>query len=162
MIPIARTRDECRLPRRCHGRRDVAALRLERFAAMTPGDRRQLVWLSTAEPAGLYCADEADPVSDLVCAQLSESLYGYEPTSAATIPSLARTCAPDDGLAVWTCTLRSGVRFHDGSLLDANDVVLSFAVQWDAEHALHAGRTGRFDHMAGWFGGFLNPPSTPP
>ena len=112
----------------------TSPLRLERFAAMTPGDRRQLVWLATAEPAGLYCADEADPVSDLVCAQLSESLYGYEPTSAATVPSLAKVCDPDDDLTVWTCTLRSDVRFHDGSLLDANDVLLSFAVQWDAEH----------------------------
>ena len=145
MIPIARTATNAAF------RADVAGaatspLRLERFAAMTPGDRRQLVWLTTAEPAGLYCADETDPVSDLVCAQLSESLYGYEPASAATIPSLAKTCAPNDDLTVWTCTLRSGVRFHDGSLLDANDVVLSFAVQWDAEHPLHAGRSGRFDH----------------
>ena len=84
----------------------TSPLRLERFAAMTPGDRRQLVWLATAEPGGLYCADEADPVSDLVCSQLSESLYGYEPTSAATVPSLAKVCDPDDDLTVWTCTLR--------------------------------------------------------
>ena len=34
-----------------------------RFALMTPGDRRQLVWLTTHEPAGLYCADEVDPVA---------------------------------------------------------------------------------------------------
>ena len=33
---------------------------LEHFAAMTPGDRRQLVWLTTSEPPGLYCADETD------------------------------------------------------------------------------------------------------
>jgi ABC-type transport system substrate-binding protein len=129
---------------------------------MVPGDRRQLVWLTSSEPAGLYCADEADPVSDLVCAQLSESLYGYDPTGAATVPSLARRCDPDKDLTVWTCTLRKGVTFHDGSTLDAGDVVQSFAVQWDAEHKLHAGRTGRFDHMAAWFGGFLNPPSVAP
>ena len=128
---------------------------------MTPGDRRQLVWLSTAEPAGLYCADETDPVSDLVCAQLSESLYGYDPTSAATIPSLAKVCDPDADLTVWTCTLRSGVTFHDGSLLDANDVVLSFAVQWDAEHKLHRGHDGTFATFAARFGGFLNAPAPP-
>ena len=41
----------------------TSPLRLERFAPMTPGDRRQLVWLATAEPGGLYCADEVDSVS---------------------------------------------------------------------------------------------------
>ncbi len=160
MIPIARTATNAAY------RADVAGaatspLRLERFAAMTPGDRRQLVWLSTAEPAGLYCADETDPVSGLVCAQLSESLYGYDPTSAATIPSLAKVCDPDADLTLWTCTLRSGVTFHDGSLLDANDVVLSFAVQWDAEHKLHRGHDGTFATFTDRFGGFLNAPVPP-
>ena len=42
----------------------ASPLGLERFAAMTPGDRRQLVWLTTAEPPGLYCADETDPIAD--------------------------------------------------------------------------------------------------
>lgn len=139
----------------------VSPLHLERFAAMTPGDRRQLVWLTTAEPAGLYCADETDPVSGLVCAQLSESLYGYDRTSAATVPSLAKRCDPDADLTVWTCTLRSGVTFHDGSVLDANDVVLSFAVQWDAEHTLHRGHGGSFATFAARFGGFLNAPAAP-
>ena len=53
---------------------------------MTPGDRRQFVWLTTAEPAGLYCADETDSVSALRLRPVSESLYGYDPTSAATGP----------------------------------------------------------------------------
>jgi len=161
MIPVARTATNAAYRGDVTGA-STSPLRLERFASMTPGDRRQLVWLSTAEPAGLYCPDETDAIANLVCAQLSESLYGYEPTSAETIPSLAKVCEPDDDLTVWTCTLRSGVRFHDGSLLDANDVVLSFAVQWNAEHTLHAGRTGRFDHLADWFGGFLNPPAVAP
>ncbi len=55
--------------------------------------------------------------------------------------------------------LRSGVKFHDGATFDADDVVLSFAVQWDAEHPLHAGHEGVFTIFAWWFGGFLNPPS---
>ncbi len=69
MVPIARTATNAAYRADVTGAA-TSPLRLERFAPMTPGDRRQLVWLATAEPAGLYCADEADPVSDLVCSQL--------------------------------------------------------------------------------------------
>jgi hypothetical protein len=37
-------------------------------------------------------------------------------------------------------------------------VVLSYAVQWDAEHPLHVGRDGSFTYFAALWGGFLNPP----
>jgi peptide/nickel transport system substrate-binding protein len=140
----------------------ASALGLEQFATMTPGDRRQLVWLTTAEPAGLYCADETDPIARLVCSQVMDGLYAYDPTDASPIPALATSCDPNAGLTVWTCHLRRSVVFDDGSLLDANDVVLSFAVQWDAEHALHRGWTGKFAIFADWFGGFLNGPSVTP
>ena len=58
----------------------------------------------------------------------------------------------------WTCKLRDGVKFHDGAALDANDVVLSYAVQWDTKHPLHKGRAGTFEYWPGLWGGFLNPP----
>ena len=32
-----------------------------------------------------------------------------------------------------------------GLLIDANDVVVSYAVQWDTKNPLHKGRTGAFD-----------------
>jgi peptide/nickel transport system substrate-binding protein len=136
----------------------ASPLRLESFATMTPGDRRQLVWLTTHEPTGLYCADEVDPVARLVCSQIVESLYAHDPGGAGVIPGLAEKCSPDAALTVWTCSLRPDVLFTDGSRLDANDVVLSFAVQWDADHPLHRGDTGGFDTFASWFGGFLDPP----
>jgi peptide/nickel transport system substrate-binding protein len=159
VIPIARSASNAAYRADVQGA-STSPLRLERFAAMVPGDRRQLVWLSTGEPAGLYCADEDDAVSDLVCSQFSESLYAYDPTSAATVPSLAKLCDPDPELTVWTCTLRKGVTFHDGSTLDAGDVVQSFAVQWDAEHPLHHGDGGTFATFASRFGGFLNAPAS--
>jgi ABC-type transport system substrate-binding protein len=158
MIPIARTGSAAAYRADVDGA-SASALRQERFALMTPGDRRQFVWLTTAEPAGLYCADETEPIATLVCSQLVESLYEYDPTGASAVPSLAERCAPNPELTVWTCTLRPGVLFHDGSRLDANDVVLSFAVQWDAEHPRHRGHEGAFRQFAGWFGGLLNAPS---
>ncbi len=161
MIPVARAGSTAAFRADVDGAA-ASPLRVERFASMTPGDRRQLVWLTIAEPAGLYCADEPAAIAGLVCAQLSEGLYAYDPAGASTSPSLATSCEPNPKLTVWTCTLRSGVVFHDGATLDATDVVLSYAVQWDAAHPLHAGREGAFRHFVRWFGGHLNAPAASP
>ncbi len=138
----------------------TSPLRTERFADMTPGDRRQLVWLAADEPEGLYCADEPSSVAQLACAQVSEGLLAFEAGNATVRPALATACEPVPELTSWTCTLRSAVRFHDGATLDANDVVLSFAAPWDAEHPLHAGRTGTFQPFIDTFGGLLNAPAS--
>jgi ABC-type transport system substrate-binding protein len=133
----------------------------ENFSVMTPGDRGQFVWMQGAEPGGLYCADESDGESLRVCEQLTEALYAYEVGGTAAEPALAEQCEPNAELTVWTCTLREAT-YHDGATLDANDVVLSYAVQWDTQHELHKGRDGSFSYFPGLFGGFLNPPLPAP
>ena len=130
----------------------------ESMAVIGPGDDDQLVWVQNGEPGGLYCADESDGEALRVCEQIKESLYAYEVAGTDPIPSLASECVPNDALDEWTCTLQEGVSFHDGSTLDANDVVLSYAVQWDAEHELHVGRDGSFTYFPALWGGFLNAP----
>ena len=130
----------------------------ESMAVISPGSDDQLVWLQNAEPGGLYCADETDGEALRPCEQLKESLYAYEVGGTDTIPALAEECAPNEELTVWTCTLREGVTFHDGATFDANDVVLSYVAQWDAEHPLHVGRDGSFTYFSALWGGFLNPP----
>ena len=42
-------------------------------------------------------------------------------------------------------------------MLDANDVVDSFAVQWDVAHPLHVGNVGANWYWSYLFGGCLNP-----
>lgn len=133
----------------------------ERFAAVIPGDRTQFVYMQASRPGGLYCADESDPSTLRVCAQLVESLYRHDVPEPGLSPALAEACVPDDDLVTWTCSLRAGVTFHDGSRLDANDVVLSYAVQWDAANPLHLGRDGTFQGFVDRFGGFLHPPASP-
>jgi peptide/nickel transport system substrate-binding protein len=130
----------------------------EMFSVMKPGDRSQLVFIQNGEPAGIYCADETDGEALRVCEQINEALYGFEIGGTAAIPMLATECKPNADLSVWTCALRDGVVFQDGATFDANDVVLSYAVQWDAANPLHKGRDGSFTYFPSLWGGFLNPP----
>jgi peptide/nickel transport system substrate-binding protein len=130
----------------------------ESLAVISPGADDQLVFMQNGEPGGLYCADETDGEALRVCEQVKESLYAYEVGQTNAIPALAEECVPNDELTEWTCTLREGVTFHDGATFDANDVVMSYAVQWDADHALHVGRDGSFTYFAALWGGYLNPP----
>ena len=129
----------------------------EELAAIDGGEDGTLVFMQSAEPGGLYCADESDGESLRVCEQVMQSLYAYETGGAAPVPSLASECAPNEDGSVWTCTLEEGVTFHDGATLDSGDVVLSYAVIWDAAHPFHIGRTGDFAYWSIW-GGHLNPP----
>jgi ABC-type transport system substrate-binding protein len=130
----------------------------EAFFAVGSGADDQLVFMQNAEPIGMYCADETDGESLRACEQVMEPLYGFEVAGTATIPLLATECVANDDLSVWTCSLRDGVSFHDGAALDANDVVTSYAVQWDASNPLHVGRDGSFTYFPALWGGFLNPP----
>ncbi len=57
---------------------------------------------------------------------LYDGLYRYKGTSTAPIPWLAEShTVSDDGLT-WVFKLRSDVKFHDGSVMTADDVVYSF------------------------------------
>jgi peptide/nickel transport system substrate-binding protein len=133
-------------------------LSTEIFSVMKAGDRDILVFMQGGQPGGLYCADETDGESLRVCEQIKESLYGYEVGGLNVAPSLATECTGSEDLLTWTCTLRDGVTFHDGSPLDASDVVLSYAAQWDAISPLNVGRTGAFEYWPALLGGgFLNP-----
>ncbi|OQA47305.1 MAG: Periplasmic dipeptide transport protein precursor [Chloroflexi bacterium ADurb.Bin325] len=130
----------------------------EHFASMDPGGRDTLVWMQNGEPAGLYSADETDGEALRVCEQINEALLSYEIGGTAVQPGLAESYQANADLTEWTFKLRPGVKFHDGSALDSQDVLLSYAVQWDAAHPLHVGRDGSFTYFSGLFGQFLNAP----
>jgi peptide/nickel transport system substrate-binding protein len=129
----------------------------EYFAVMNPGGRPQFVWMQNAEPISLFCADETDGESLRACEQVMEPLYGYEVGGTDSIPLLAEVCEPNAELTVWTCTLRQGVVFHDGSPFDANDVVASYSLGLDASSPLHVGNTGVFEYYD-YLWGHMNAP----
>ena len=130
----------------------------EAFSVMGVPDQDTFVWMQNAEPISLYCADETDGESLRACEQVTEALLSYEVGGTAVQPALAESYESNEDLTEWTFHLRQGVTFHDGSSLDANDVVKSLAIQWDAADPLHTGNTGAFSYWSGLFGAFLNAP----
>jgi ABC-type transport system substrate-binding protein len=130
----------------------------ESLAVMGIEGQDQFTFLQNGEPSGLYCADETDGEALRVCEQIGESLLAYEVGGTESVPSLATEWESNDDLTEWTFTLRPDVVFHDGSTFDANDVVQSYRIQWDAADPAHVGREGTFTYWGALFGGFLNPP----
>lgn len=124
------------------------------FELMNPG-KDTFVYMQNAEPQSLYCADQSDGESLSACQQVVEALLGYD-LQGNVIPKLATECTANDDSTVWTCSLREGVKFHDGSDFDANDVVANFTAWLDASSPLHTGNTGVFEYPAYLWGGLIN------
>ena len=118
-----------------------------------------LVFMQGNEPISLYCSDETDGESLRACAQVVEALYSYT-NDGDVQPQLATECVPNDDLSQWTCSLREGVVFHDGSAFDATDVVASFAAGLDAANPLHVGNSGVFEYYDYLWNGLINAPAT--
>ncbi len=127
------------------------------FYKLDPG-KDTLVFMQNAEPISLFCADETDGESLRPCQQVLETLLEYEDDSGNTVPELATACEGNADATVWTCTLREGVTFHDGSALDANDVVFTWSVGIDAANPYHVGNTGGFDYYSYLWDGLINAP----
>jgi len=130
----------------------------ERFALSDPGGRDTFVWMQNAEPISLFCADETDGESLRGCTQIMEGLYAYAANSTELEPALAESCDPNEDLSVWTCHLRQGVTFHDGTPFDANDVVSTFTMGLDASSPLHQGNTNAWEYYAYLWVSLMNVP----
>ena len=129
----------------------------EPFYLMNPG-KENLVWVQNGEPAAIWCSDETDGESLRACQQVYEPLLNYEPGGVEVVPYLAESYEANEDATVYTFVLRDGVTFHNGATLDANDVVASFAAQWDASSPNYTGRTATFEYFGAFFGAHLNAP----
>jgi peptide/nickel transport system substrate-binding protein len=76
--------------------------------------------ITNIDPAGNY-----DFGTATLGYNVFEHLYDAR-NSAKIVPSLATGCAPRGSTRTWRCTLRRGVKFHDGSDFDSADVKFSF------------------------------------
>jgi ABC-type transport system substrate-binding protein len=125
------------------------------MAKVDPG-KDTFVFMQNAEPISLFCQDESDGESLAPCQQVTETLLAYAIDSGEVVPELATGCTPNEDSTVWTCILREGVTFHDGSTFDANDVIASWAAGIDASNPNHIGNTGSFTYYGYLWDGLMN------
>jgi peptide/nickel transport system substrate-binding protein len=76
--------------------------------------------VTNIDPAGSY-----DYGTATLQYQIFQGLYFNAPGNKLT-PTLATGCEASANLKTWTCALRSGVKFSDGSTFDSSDVKFSF------------------------------------
>jgi ABC-type transport system substrate-binding protein len=126
------------------------------FERTDPG-KDTFVWMQNAEPISLYCNDETDRDSLAACQQVVEPLLGYAIDSGAIEPRLATECTGNEDATVWTCSLREGVKFHDGSDFDAGDVIASWSAGISEGDPLHVGNTGAFEYYRSLFDALIPP-----
>lgn len=130
------------------------------FALLDNPGSDKLVFSQNGEPLSLYCNDESDGETLRACEQINEALLSFKPGAGDVEPALAASWSANKDLTQWTFKLVPGAKFSDGNALTANDVVLSWDVEWDASSPMHKGNTGTFSYFNGFFGSFLNPPPT--
>lgn len=78
-----------------------------------------------------------DGESFRVTGQCLEPLYQYEPGSTVPIPALAEECTANEDSTEWTCKLRQGVQFHDGTDFNADAVIYNFERWRFTDHPQH-------------------------
>jgi peptide/nickel transport system substrate-binding protein len=85
-----------------------------------------LVFAGAADPVVLDGALVSDGESLRVITQLFETLVALKPGTTEPEPGLAESWSANDDGTVWTFTIRQGVKFHDGTDLDADAVCFNF------------------------------------
>ncbi len=128
----------------------------EEFSRIEDPEDDNVIYMQNAEPISLYCNDTWDGETFRACHQVSEALLDFERGGVDVIPGLAETWSVSDDGLVWTFNLREGVLFHDGSSLDANDVVVSWQAPADCASPNHTGTGQAFAIYKSIFQQFIN------
>ncbi|MHB1243804.1 MAG: ABC transporter substrate-binding protein [Gaiellaceae bacterium] len=98
-------------------------------AAETEGEAAgggTLVFAGAADPVALDGALVSDGESLRVITQIFETLVALKPGTTEPVPGLAESWEANDDGTVWTFKIRQGVKFHDGTDLDAEAVCFNF------------------------------------
>lgn len=93
-----------------------------------------LIYGRGADSVSLDPADASDGESFKVIENIFDTLVTYADNSADLVPCLATKWEQSDNRLEWIFTLREGVKFHDGTDLDADAVAFSFQRVLDPKH----------------------------
>jgi peptide/nickel transport system substrate-binding protein len=117
-------------------RRGAAAVGLLAVVAMMAGcgggsttaaaANQSVIWGNTGEPDTLDPAYATAGVAWVPDHQIYEGLVTTSADGSQIVPQLATSWKADDARTTWTFTLRSGVKFQDGTDFDASAVCYNF------------------------------------
>lgn len=111
------------------------------------------------EPVCLDPAIITDGISGRVINQIFEGLVKFDKDTTNPVPALAEKWDVSADGKTWTFTLRSNVKFHDGTAFNADAVLKNFDYWQNTKNATHAAqiKAGQtFEYFEAQFGGFDN------
>jgi peptide/nickel transport system substrate-binding protein len=111
-----------------------------------------LVFAGAADPVVLDGALVSDGESIRAITQIYETLVALKPGTTEPEPGLATSWEANDAGTVWTFKIRDGVKFHDGTDLDAAAVCTNFDRWYNFPAALQNPSVSYYWQVA--FGGF--------
>lgn len=126
----------------------------ENFATMTITNQN-LNFLQAFPPGDIWPVDLSQNDSKRVARLVFDTLTTYDLTQLGVQSSLADSWSSNADMTEWTFLLRYDVSFENGALLDANDVVATFAAQADASNPNHRPDVN-YDYYRRFFGNFIN------
>ncbi|MGA5821212.1 ABC transporter substrate-binding protein [Kitasatospora sp. NPDC094028] len=112
---------------------DESTVQLSADTPAAKGELDSFTWATYAEPPTLDYIQAFDYPQNTVLSNVCESLMRWTP-QLTLAPGLAEKAANPDP-TTWVYDLRSGVHFHDGSVMTADDVVFSLGRQTDPANA---------------------------
>jgi peptide/nickel transport system substrate-binding protein len=118
-----------------------------------PASGGTLIFGRGADSKALDPINVTDGESLIVTDNIFNTLVDYKDDSTEVVPSLATEWSPSSDGLVWTFKLREGVKFHDGTDFDAEDVVYNFNRWMDPKHPQHKGDFAYYGYMFGGFKG---------
>ena len=103
----------------------------------TPVPPMTMTFCTGGDAVRLDPADYDDELSWLPAEHIFEPLYIIRDTTAEPKPCLAESYEVTPDLKEWTFHLRKGVKFHDGTPLNADTYLWNIYRQWDPNHPYH-------------------------
>ncbi len=104
----------------------AAAEPTEAPAQEEPAGPSQFIYGRGTDSVSLDPAIVTDGESFRVSGQILDNLYTFAPGTTNPVPALAEECVANENATVWTCALRQGVKFHDGTDFNADAVIFNF------------------------------------
>lgn len=105
--------------------------------AEEPAEKSTFIFGRGGDSVQLDPAVVTDGESFRVTGQCLEPLYQYEPGTTTPIPALATGCTANADSTEWTCALREGVTFHDGTDFNADAVIFNYDRWKFTDNAYH-------------------------